>query len=264
MKLFITLIITFIVITTTAVIMCSTAASDTETGKPAPREDKEPPVTYQEYLTNGDLITATESETCTNADKPNWECKRNFRLYLTKHGAAEKTEVWFTEYKTNQLSTDLYGKEGQGITLKDVVLSDKKIVALYTAGAFLCVSFFTQNNNQFKLDSTVLVRKETPGFGEVTIRGYLCELGGNIHVLVEYKLGTQEMWRIDGDKPTLLWRFGEKDLEKRQKEHTQKDAQKPADGKDGAAPTSPDSKTTAPPAKDDKPAPPASDKAAKP
>jgi len=221
---------------------------------------------YEKYLPNGDLVTATQSETWTNKDKPDWLCTKLYRLYLTKKGESGKAEIWTRKVVVGETGKDV-GQPGVGI--QDVIDVDGKIFILFREYVILYIACVTQENGQFNTLSTMQVRRELYGGGEITKKGYLFELGGDIHVLLEYIIGSQEMFRIDGDKATSIWRIGAEEL-KRQKEQqkesvpestTPNDTPPPATplgaGADPDSASSTSSGETAPPAENNA-APPAS------
>jgi len=222
MKPFTSSVVMGMLLAATALIVSSNTLSGADgSDKPSGTDDATKTV-YEKYLPNGDLVTATRTKIQTNPDKPDAGYKVINTIYLTKKGAAEKTEIWTKENVVPKAAIILPIGGAPGTLIRDVISSGDKIFILFR-GSWVCVVCVQHDDNVYKTLPTILVRKESQAFGETVNKGYLFEMGGNIHVLLEYDLGTQEMWRIEGDKATRLWRLGEDELETRRKEKQQKE-----------------------------------------
>lgn len=106
----------------------------------------------------------------------------------------------------------------------DAIKEGNTYYVLYTYYSEIRIDSIEEQDGTFKVTSSTLVRNQAEG--ETVTKGYLLILGDKVHAVFEYLIKTQEMWRLDGDKPVRLWRLDYKELD-RQKKEAEKDSQKP-------------------------------------
>ena len=226
-------------------------APPAEGDKPVPDSQKrDAGAIFQKCLPNGDVVKMTEKTTLDTEQKEVTEYSVSF-----KRLNAENEEIIWNMKMLPVPETLKDMQRGFHCIPFDAFARDEKVYLLFAAFGRLYVdTIHVTENNKSDVASHIEIRRESDSEGEVTQEACLFEIGGSIHVVVGYLVGTQEIWRLDGDKATLLWKITAEEL-KRQKEQAQKESTTPEENAKPETSTEPGGETT-PPATDE-PAPPA-------
>jgi len=170
---------------------------------------------FEKYLANGDRITMTVEEQNVKPEEreKRGDIVRTYSLYLTQNGKEDSVSMnWhkIVSVTLNQGESTWNSK----VSMYDAIIVGSKYYIFYTYYSDICIDTIEQQDGAFKV--TGMTRLRNQASGEKVTNGYLAVLGNRAHALIEYLIGTQELWRLDEDKPTRLWRLDYEEL-RRQK-----------------------------------------------